>query len=429
MQLSPPKTIGRYEILRELGRGMMGVVYEARDPVLGRTLALKTIQLGFAVLPQERESYEKRFLAEAAAAARLQHPGIVVVYDVGKDPGTGGPYMALEFLSGHALDRLVRDGQPLEWRKALRIGRSVAEALHHAHSQGIIHRDIKPANIMVLESGEPKIMDFGIAKLPASQLTATGQVFGSPAYMSPERAREEGVDARSDIFSLGAVLYEMLTGRRAFPGQGVAAILMKVAHEQPAPPSRLVPDLPEDVDGVVARTLAKKPSDRYPSGRALAEDLQDLLEGQRPRHVRAAQPARTLRSAPALATPGPPARVGSDTDRGRKLDPLILPPDTRVSLAILDGPRSGEVFTLQEPRVLIGRKGGGSGAHIELDDPEVSRAHAVLECHGRRIVLRDLNSTNGTFVDEERVEEVDLDDTAEFRIGRSRLMLILASLD
>jgi predicted Ser/Thr protein kinase len=429
MQLTPPKTIGRYEVVRELGRGMMGVVYEARDPVLGRTLALKTIQLAFAVLPQELESYQKRFLAEAAAAARLQHPGIVVVYDIGKDPGTGGLYIALEFLRGQTLDKLVREGQPLDWRKALRIARSVAEALDHAHSHSIIHRDIKPANIMVLESGEPKIMDFGIAKLPASQLTATGQVFGSPAYMSPERAREEAVDARSDVFSLGAVLYEMLTGCRAFPGQGVAQILAKVAHEQPTPPSQIVPDLPEGIDQVVALTLAKKPSDRYASGRALAEDLQDLLEGQPARHVRAAQPARTLRSAAAAAAPSPPVRTGGDTDRGRRSDPLSLPPDTRVSVAILEGPRSGEVHTLREARILIGRKAGGVGAHIELDDPEVSRAHAALECHGQRIVLRDLKSTNGTFVDEQRVEEADLDDTSEFRVGRTRLMLILASQD
>jgi serine/threonine protein kinase len=430
MRITQPKTIGRYEIIRELGRGMMGIVYEARDPVLGRTLALKTIQLGFSVLPQEQESYEKRFMAEAAAAARLQHPGIVVVYDVGKDDVTGGPYMALEYLHGQTLDKLLRNGKPLEWRRALRIGRAVAEALHHAHSHRIIHRDIKPANIMLLESGDPKIMDFGIAKLPASQLTAAGQVFGSPSYMSPERAREEGVDARSDIFSLGAVLYELLTGRRAFPGQGVAAILLKVASEDPEPPSRLVRALPEGTDEVVARALAKKPTDRYPDGRTLAEDLQDLLEGQRPRHVPPARPAPTLRSAQPMGTVlAMPKPVGSDTDRGQHEEPVSFPPGTRVSLAILEGPRSGEVFKMPQPRVVIGRRGGNAGALLELDDPEVSRTHAVLACHGKQIVLRDLDSTNGTFVDDRRIEEVELEDKMEFRIGRTRLMLILASED
>src|SRR5512134_1998396 len=159
-----PKSIGRYRIEGQLGRGMMGVVYAAHDPALGRSVALKTIDLAFGVPEAERKSFEKRFLAEARTAARLSHPGIVVVYDVGVDAQTGRLYIALEHLRGTTLEGTLAGGHPIEWRRAFRIVARVAQALSHAHAEGIVHRDIKPANIMLLESGEPKIMDFGIAK-------------------------------------------------------------------------------------------------------------------------------------------------------------------------------------------------------------------------------------------------------------------------
>ena len=272
-----PDKIARYEIRRELGRGMMGVVYEAFDPDLDRTIALKTISLAFAVSADEHASFEKRFLAEARAAARLSHPGIVVVHDVGHDADTGTLYIALEYLHGRSLAEVLRDGAPLPWREALRLAARLAEALHHAHERGIVHRDVKPANIMVLASGQPKMMDFGIAKLPASQLTATGQFFGTPAYMSPEQLAGEAADGRSDLFALGAVLYRMLTGQDAFSGPSVAAVLARVARHEPAPPSTIVAGLPAGVDEVVARALAKDPRSRYADGAALASDLERVL--------------------------------------------------------------------------------------------------------------------------------------------------------
>jgi serine/threonine-protein kinase len=430
MDLKPPKKIGRYEIRAELGRGMMGVVYEADDPVLGRTLALKTIELGFVVAEEERKAFELRFLSEARAAARLSHPGIVVVYDAGADPDTGQFFMALEYLHGRTLDSVIKPEQPHDWREALRITGKVAEALHHAHGHGIIHRDIKPANIMLLESGEPKIMDFGIAKLPTSQLTATGQIFGSPAYMSPERAREEPVDARSDVFSLGAVLYELVTGTRPFAARDVATILMRVAHDDPQAPSRLNPQLPADVDRVVSRALAKVPAKRYPDAQTLAEDLDDILQGRAPHHLGPATLPTVPPEPPADATIARPKPwSGADTAPGQLRPSLTLPEGKRVSIAILEGPRQGEIFTLAEPRALIGRAGGGAGALVEIDDPEISRSHAVLECEGKRILLRDLRSTNGTFVNEARIDEAELEDRSEFRVGRTRLMLILADLE
>ncbi len=291
-----PAKIGRYEIRRELGRGMMGVVYEAYDPALGRRIALKTIQLAFVVSPEERRNFEERFLTEARAAGRLSHPGIVVVHDVGQDETTGTPFIALEHLDGRTLDVILRGEQFIAWQEALRITKGVAEALHHAHSQGVVHRDIKPANIMILDSGEPKIMDFGIAKLESSQLTAAGQFFGTPLYMSPEQALGKPLDARSDLFSLGVLAYGLLTGQQAFGATGVMRIIARVVHDDPPQPTQLVRDLPPEVDYFIARTLAKAPEHRYPDGLTMAEDIDDILAFRAPRHkqewlaLREAQP-------------------------------------------------------------------------------------------------------------------------------------------
>ena len=281
---SPRRRIGRYEVEGELGRGMMGVVYRAHDPDLGRSVALKTVHLSFAVSEEEREAFERRFLSEARAAARLSHPGIVVVHDVGRDPEGAGLYIAFEHLRGRTLADLAADGTRLEWRKALRLTARVAQALQHAHDQGIVHRDIKPANIMLLESGDPKIMDFGIAKVPAEHLTATGQFWGTPSYMSPEQASGEPLDGRSDLFSLGAILYLLLTSRVVFEADGLPATLSRILFQDPPPPSRLVPGLPPALDAILARALAKKPAERYPDGTAFAEDLEDVFRGDAPRH-------------------------------------------------------------------------------------------------------------------------------------------------
>ena len=279
-----PRSIGRYEIRRELGRGMMGVVYEAHDPDLGRTVALKTIHLSLAGDGRQRKEYERRFRAEAQIAARLSHPGLVVVHDTGRDPGHGILYMALEYLHGRTLGELLAEKGKLEWREALRIVGRVAEALHYAHGEGVIHRDIKPANIMVLGSGQPKVMDFGIAKLEAAQLTSTGQLFGTPLYMSPEQALGHPVDGRTDLFSLGSVAYTLLAGKPAFEASTVPGVLARVAYQAPPPLSGAVGGLPAEVEYVVARATAKAPSDRYADGKTVAEDVADVLAGRPPRH-------------------------------------------------------------------------------------------------------------------------------------------------
>jgi serine/threonine-protein kinase len=316
------RILGRYELREEIGRGTMGVVYRAFDPDLGRILALKTVQLAFTLEPAEREAYERRFLAEARVAAGLAHPGIVVVHDVGRSPEDGTLFIALEYLEGRTLAAMTAGGQRLPWPEALRVSARVAEALHHAHQRGVIHRDVKPANVMLLGGGEVKLMDFGIAKVPAAQLTSPGEFFGTPLYMSPEQAGGGAVDGRSDVFSLGAVLYMLLTGRRAFDAPTVPAILHRVLHDDPAPASAIA-DLSPALDAVLARALAKEPARRYATALAFAEDLEDLRAGRAPAHAVAGPPPRE-RTDPKLAATArePPTLDMSDGQAASGSEPV-----------------------------------------------------------------------------------------------------------
>ena len=329
-----PKTLGRYQIQKELGRGMMGIVYRANDPDLGRLVALKTIRLAFAIPEGEKAAFEKRFMAEARAAAGLQHPGIVVVHDVGRDPASGTIYIALEYLEGQTLAELCADGTPMDWRQALRITEKLAEALHHAHAKGIVHRDIKPANIMVMaSSGHPKVMDFGIAKLPASTLTNAGEFFGTPSFMSPEQAGgQPALDGRSDLFSLGCVLYQLVTGKRAFDGGTLPAILMRVMKEDPVAPSQAVPGLPRALDVLIAMALAKDKAHRYQTGQQMAEDVQDTLAGRAPRH------AGKGAEGTAVAESTHPGDTGPGLATGRLSEVLSAVAGTSV---LRTGPRPG----------------------------------------------------------------------------------------
>jgi serine/threonine protein kinase len=337
----PAARLGRYEIEAELGRGTMGVVYRAYDPDLGRRVALKTIHAALSQVGEERAAFEARFLTEARAAAGLSHPGIVVVHDVGRDPQTGVLFMALEHLAGRPLSALAAEGLPRPWPEALRLAARVAEALHHAHERGVIHRDVKPANIMVLPSGEPKVMDFGIARVDNAQLTSPGEALGTPLYMSPEQALGAKLDARSDVFSLGAVLYLLLTGRNAFAGPNLPAILASVAHADPVPPSRLV-DAPEAVDYLVARALAKTAAARYPDARSFGEDLDDVRAGRPPRH-RAGWVAplpRDPAALEALDTAREPATLGASAAPATRtvVTPAAAPARRRLVIALASLP-------------------------------------------------------------------------------------------
>ena len=263
----------------------MGVVYEARDPLLDRVVALKVINKP-AAEGDELKAYEERFLHEAHIAAVLQHPGIVVVHDVGRDEASDTLFIALELLRGETLADLARNG-PVEWARVLRIVAQVARALGHAHRHGIVHRDIKPANVIVLPTGEVKVTDFGIARLESARqrLTSTGEFIGTPLYTAPEQARVEDVDGRADVFSLASVAYTLLTGRPPFLAPTIPGIVHRVVYEEPEPLSSLVPGLPRDVERVLARAMAKEPAARYPTAEAFAEDAEDVVAGKSPRHA------------------------------------------------------------------------------------------------------------------------------------------------
>lgn len=272
------RRFGRYEIIAEVGRGAMGVVYKARDPKIDRFVAVKTISLS-GQNPEGQREYRERFFHEAQAAGRLLHPGIVTIFDTGEDQESHIAFIVMEFVAGESLDRLLSEkNKKLPLDTALRLSEELAEALDHAHGQGVIHRDMKPANILVTPEGHAKIADFGIAKMNLANLTITGQALGTPAYMSPEQLEGEQVDQRSDLFSLGAILYHMVTGYGPFQGNSTTTVCFKIANRDPLRPTTFDPDLPSELDSVIARAMAKDPAQRYQRGLEFALDLRELRE-------------------------------------------------------------------------------------------------------------------------------------------------------
>jgi serine/threonine-protein kinase len=271
---------GRYEILGELGRGAMGIVYKARDPKINRVVAVKTFSLAGRP-PEDEQDYRARFFREAEAAGRLSHPGIVTIFDVGEEPETHTPYIVMEFVSGRSLDKmLLEDDHKLRLDVALQLVHELAEALDYAHGQGVVHRDLKPANILITEDGRAKIADFGVAKINLANHTLAGRTLGTPAYMSPEQLNGEEVDGRSDLFSLGVVLYTALTGYRPFQGNSAMTVSFKVVNQDPVPATVLDTNLPAGLDYIVARAMAKHREQRYQRGAEMASDIHALTEGR-----------------------------------------------------------------------------------------------------------------------------------------------------
>ena len=264
----------------ELGHGAMGVVYKGRDPIIDRWVAIKTIRFDRFYEEQEIQKLKERFFTEAQAAGKLIHPNIVTVYDVGEDHGFS--FMALEYVEGESLSRFTARDRLLPLDKVLTIILETAEALDFAHGHRIVHRDIKPANIMLTPTGQVKVMDFGIAKLPTSTLTQAGSILGTPSYMSPEQINGLELDGRSDLFSLGCVFYELLTGSRPFKGETFSALSNQITQGIPQPASGVNPNLPPFCDEILLRALAKAPQDRFQSGKELAETLEKVLNKMKP---------------------------------------------------------------------------------------------------------------------------------------------------
>src|SRR5215471_10874179 len=264
------KSLGKYEIRREIGRGAMGVVYEGYDPAIKRIVALKTIRAD-QLVGEQSETMVARFRREAQAAGRLNHPNIVSIYDLGEDNGVW--FIAMEFVQGRELKACFEANERFKTTDIVRIMSQILSALDYSHRQGVVHRDVKPANIFLLPDGSVKVADFGIAHIESSNLTQVGTVMGTPSYMSPEQIMGLPVDGRSDLFSAGVILYQFLTGERPFAGATATTTMQKVLKEEPLAPSTLNVQLPPALDAVVRKALAKRADERFQTAQEFADAL------------------------------------------------------------------------------------------------------------------------------------------------------------
>src|SRR5260370_5991114 len=325
-------TIGRYQLLGEIGRGAMGVVYRAQDPAIGRVIAIKTIRLADLTDEKERERLRDRLFREAQSAGILSHPNIVTIYDIAEENGMA--FILMEFVHGAPLERLVAEGVP-DNEVLLNILRQTALALDYAHKKGIVHRDIKPANIMIQEDGQAKITDFGVAKINSQEMTQSGALMGTPNYMPPEQVQGLPVDGRSDQFSLSVVAYEVLTGEKPFSGDYLPTLLYKIVREDPVEPRRLNPTLGPQVDLVLRKAMAKNQGDRYLTCAQFVHELAAALAmspGWRP------QSRGTSQNMPTIGGATSPAAVGDG--RGVGMPPGMPPPPAFLPATSRPGART-----------------------------------------------------------------------------------------
>jgi tRNA A-37 threonylcarbamoyl transferase component Bud32 len=344
--------LGKFQIRRELGRGAMGVVYEGYDPMIERVVALKTIRAE-NLQGEDAADQLARFRREAQAAGRLTHPNIVAIYDFGEDDGT--TFIAMEFVKGRELRDILERGERLPMAEIVRIMDQLLEALAHAHRNGVVHRDIKPANIIILADGTAKVADFGIARVEASNLTQVGTVMGTPSYMSPEQFMGQTVDGRSDLFSAGVILYQLLTGEKPFTGS-VTTIMHKVLQEQPLAPSTLNVQVPRAFDDVIRRALAKRPDERYATAREFAEAIR-AAAATTDAAAPAAGEATLATAAPAAAVIDPDATVKRPATppqaRTPPASPPTSPPAPPPALAPASAPGSAAAGGARVPTGLV----------------------------------------------------------------------------
>ena len=444
-----PRHLGRYEIQRTLGKGAMGVVYEALDPRLQRTVAVKTLHRD-----AQPDEVVRRFLVEARAIARLSHPNIVAIYDIGEEDGMA--FIAMELVRGRELASLIdADERPPPLESARIVGQ-LLQALQYAHERGVLHRDVKPGNVLLTESGDVKLTDFGVARLADgdAERTQAGTIMGTPTYMSPEQVRGEEVGPAADLYAAGVILYQLLTGRRPFVGDSVVALALRIVNEAPPPPSHVNPALPADWDAVVLRALAKQPADRYESATAFWVALAGI------RRVTAVRPAPTAAAAgqsavhgwwqlamaalarwvntpsaaeassppanppPPPPPPQPPLAPPPEPCDDRDNRTVLAQPSARAAVArsadhtLLIGPAAAstgaisllvvrsDVASMVGQRFAIASKTriGRSDAEIVLPDPLLSRQHALLQQGEQGLTITDLGSANGTNVNGQRLE-------------------------
>jgi serine/threonine-protein kinase len=354
-----PEKIGRYEIIRLLGQGAMGAVHLGRDPSLDREVAIKTLK-ELDLQDDAKKRFLERFRNEARAAARLHDPTIVQVFDVGEDPAAGGPFLVLEYVKGTTLKHIVRERGALPPEELVDIARQVAHAIDLAHEREIIHRDVKPDNILVTEDGRAKLADFGVARLPDAALTKEGQFLGTPCYAAPETLTAGKYGPRTDLFSFAAVLYELASGARAFPGDDAISVAHAVIHDTPTPPSvagRAA--VPAQVDAVIMRGLDKNAAARFGSAMELAEALEQA-------YVEAG-----------VLAPMPGERVSDARGQGRpRTSGALLPVLLVVALLVI----GGAMFAFGDGAGLLGAGVGDDasvpdGAVVPIDAAVHARPH------------------------------------------------------
>lgn len=365
-----PLNLSRYEVVRELGKGAMGVVYLAKDPLIGRLVALKTIRLGASNDDEEVKEFQQRFIREAQAAGILSHPAIVTVHDIGQDQESGVSFISMEYVEGPNLKEVITQGKNIPFPELAEIMAQVAEALDYAHSKGIVHRDVKPANIIWCGESRAKITDFGIAKIASSvaNLTTTGQFLGTPNYMAPEQIKGTPIDGRADLFSLGIVLYECLTRRKPFGGDSLTTISYRIVHEPFTAPHEINPEVPEEFSAVVNRCLAKDPGSRYQRGRELAADLRRISRGEQPVPFESLQSESTLVSGsqrtPTLEVPFPDSdsavRKAGRAVQSVRLHPIsrkrVSPPIFFGVIAFLVVSLSAVAYSMWNSRVAVPKR-------------------------------------------------------------------------
>ena len=394
--MTQPRLLGgRYELDGIVGRGGMAEVYRARDIRLDRIVAIKTLRADLA----RDQIFQARFRREAQSAASLNHPSIVAVYDTGEDMATGVPvpYIVMEFVDGRTVRDLLQDGHRLLPERSLEIIDGVLRALDYSHQAGIVHRDIKPGNVMVTRNGDVKVMDFGIARAMSdaqATMTQTAQVIGTAQYLSPEQARGERVDSRSDLYSTGCLLYELLTGRPPFTGDSPVAIAYQHVRENPIPPSRVDPEVPAWADAIVLKAMAKSPADRYQTAADMRADLQRAASGL---PVAAAPPTR-MDMYPGTQRMGDPMMTGGTS---------AIPPvgDYQYADTGYDGGRGGRrwipwvVGLLLVLGVVIGVAyyllAGGKTYSVPLVNglPVATAQKDIADAHLRSTVLDQASST------------------------------------
>jgi serine/threonine-protein kinase len=268
------KKIGKYDILSILGKGAMGIVYKALDPDIDRKVAIKTIRFDLASEETDNEEIMQRFMREAQAAGKLTHPNIITIFDVGREEDL--TYIVMQFIEGPSLQRLIAQGEKFSIPEVVKLMEQVCNGLDYAHQNGIVHRDIKPGNILLDNNKRAYICDFGVARVDTSTLTQSGTAVGTPSYMSPEQVMGKKIDKRSDIFSIGCILYEFLTGRRPFEAESITTVIYKIINEEPPAISEIKKGLPAGFEKIINRALAKDPNERYQNCKQLVEDLRNL---------------------------------------------------------------------------------------------------------------------------------------------------------